>query len=410
MRASVDRWMRARDIGLTILIWILVILVFFWLVGHFVNAILLFVVAALLAYALVPGVTLLQRWMPRLLAVAIVYVLALAVIGGLGYLIVSTAVSQLASLVEELPTFLKPSTPGHPSPLFRLLQPLGVTQAQIDDARQQALTWLESSAGQIVNSALPIITGVASGIINTILVFILSIYLVLDGPRVYRWLSTAPPRPIRTRSAFFLNTLRRTVGGYIRGQLFMSTFIGVLVGGGMAAFQVPYALLLGILAFILEFIPIVGTIISGAACVLIALATKGPLIAGLVLGYFLVVHILEGDVIGPRVIGKVLGLHPIVAILALVAGSELFGIWGAIFAAPIVGLLQAVAVSAWVEWQEVHPDQIPPPPPDVVAEVKSKLEGSDPVFVSEASVEPKPEAKAEEPEAETHTPTPTPSG
>lgn len=71
------------------------------------------------------------------------------------------------------------------------------------------------------------------------------------------------------------------------------------------------------------------------------------IIAALVLGYFIIVHILEGEVVGPRVMGHVLGLHPFVAILALVAGSELFG------------LCQAIIVSAWAEWRAAHPDQFP---------------------------------------------------
>ncbi len=363
-----DRWIRARDVGVAILVWIAVIIIFFWLIGQFVTAVLLFVIAALLAYALLPAVNLLERWMPRPLAVAVVYLLALAVIGSVGYFVFSTAINQLITFVKDVPNLLRPSTPGHPSPIYRLLRPLGVTQAQIDAARQQVLNWLENSAGQIVNSAVPILTGVASGIVDSILVLILSVYLVIDGPRLFRWLSTASPRKYRLRVLFFLNILRRTVGGYIRGQLFMSTFIGVLVGGGMAAFQVPYALLLGLLAFILEFIPILGTIISGVACVLLALATRGYIIGALVLGYFIVVHILEGDVVGPRVTGRVLGLHPVVAILALVGGTDLFGIWGAVFAAPVVGLLQAIIVSAWTEWRSAHPEEyqktpMPPPPP-----------------------------------------------
>lgn len=364
-----NRWIRARDSGIAILVWIFVILVFFWLIGHFITTVLLFVIAALLAYALLPAVALLQRWLPRPLAVTSVYLLALAILGGLGYLLFSTAISQLITLVKDLPDLLKPSTPGHPSPITQLLRPLGITDAQVNAARQQILTWLETSAGQIVNSALPILTGVAGGIVDAVIVFILSIYLVIDGPRLYRWLNTASPRKHRMRVIFFLNTLRRTVGGYIRAQLFMCTFIGALVGGGMAAFQVPYALLLGIMAFLFEFIPILGTIASGAACVLIALATRGYIIAALVLAYFVIVHVLEGEVVGPRVIGHILGLHPIVAILALVAGTELFGIWGAVFAAPVVGLLQAIIISAWTEWRAAHPEQfqktpIQAPPPE----------------------------------------------
>jgi predicted PurR-regulated permease PerM len=356
---TVDRWIRARDIGFTILIWLAVIFIVFWLVGHVSTAVLIFAVAALLAYALLPGVTLLNRWLPRSLAAVIVYILALAVLGGLGYLIVSTAISQLVELVKSLPGLLQPGTPGHPSALARLLSPLGITDAQINAARQEIISQIESSAGQIIGGAVPIVTGVANGIINAVLVFILSLYLAIDGPRLFAWLGSAAPIRQRTRTWFLLNVLRRTVGGYIRGQLFMSTFIGVLVGAGMFAFRVPYALLLGVLAFLLEFVPIIGTIISGVACVLIALTSKGFIIALLVLAYFVIVHILEGDVVGPRVMGRVLGLHPVVAILALVVGTELFGTWGAIFGAPTVGLIQRVLTTFWREWRVAHPEQFP---------------------------------------------------
>lgn len=352
-----DRWIRARDRGLTLLIWLVIILLIFWVLGYVVTALLLFVLAAILAAALTPLVALLHRWLPRWLAVLVVYLLVLAVVGGVGYLVLSTTIAQVTALVKELPTLLQPGTPGHPSAIERLLKPLGITQAQINQARQQLLSWVENSAGSIANSILPIITGIAGGVVDAILVIILSVYLVLDGPRMLRWLRTATPLRQRSRVVFLLDTLRRTVGGYIRGQLFMSTFIGVLVGAGMFFFGLPYALLLGVLAFFCEFIPILGVIISGAACILIALPTRGWVIALLVLGYFVIVHILEGDVVGPRVVGHVLGLHPIIAILALVAGLELFGIWGALFAAPVAGIIQTILVTLWTEWRKLHPEE-----------------------------------------------------
>jgi predicted PurR-regulated permease PerM len=80
-----------------------------------------------------------------------------------------------------------------------------------------------------------------------------------------------------------------------------------------------------------------------------------------VLGYFLLVHILEGYIIGPRIIGRALGLHPVVAILALVAGTELFGIWGALFAAPVAGLLLAVLLGLWKAWHRTQPETFLPP-------------------------------------------------
>ena len=96
--------------------------------------------------------------------------------------------------------------------------------------------------------------------------------------------------------------------------------------------------------------------ISGAICVLLAL-TQGWLTAVLVLAYFTIVHVIEGDVIGPRVVGRAIGLHPAVSLLALIAGGELFGITGALLASPVAGVIQAIVVSFWTEWRETHPEE-----------------------------------------------------
>jgi predicted PurR-regulated permease PerM len=75
------------------------------------------------------------------------------------------------------------------------------------------------------------------------------------------------------------------------------------------------------------------------------------------LGYFVVIHLLEGYVIAPRVLAKALGLHPAISIIALLVGAQILGIWGALFAAPVVGLLQVLLTALWVGWQQAHPNQ-----------------------------------------------------
>ena len=118
----------------------------------------------------------------------------------------------------------------------------------------------------------------------------------------------------------------------------------------------PFALLLGVLAFVLEFIPTLGTLVSGAICVLLAL-TKGWVFAVIVLAYFIIVHVIEGDVVGPRIVGKTIGLHPVVSLVALIAGAELFGIAGALLASPVAGVLQALLIAIWAQWRAAHPKE-----------------------------------------------------
>jgi predicted PurR-regulated permease PerM len=76
-----------------------------------------------------------------------------------------------------------------------------------------------------------------------------------------------------------------------------------------------------------------------------------------VLAYFIVVHIIEGDVVGPRIVGKTIGLHPVVSMAALIAGAELFGIPGALLASPVAGVIQAFLVAIWTDWRETHPKE-----------------------------------------------------
>jgi len=348
--AVLAKWMRRIGLPLVILAWTGVALLLLWLAGHVIQSLLLLTIAALLAYALAPGVKLLARVMPRFLAILIVYLLVLGALSALLYLIVSTAIAQFISLSDYVRVLLTPGKSGQLTPLEQTLRSFGLSQSQIASARDQVVSSIEGLAG----SAVPLLTGLFGAVLDVILVAVLSIYLLASGSRVSDWLRQNMPDQQQGRMRFLLDTLQRVVGGYIRGQLIMCAFVGLLVGVGMRVIGVPFALLLGVLAFVLEFIPVLGTIVSGAICVLLALS-KGWVIALIVLAYFVVVHVIEGDVLGPRIVGKTIGLHPVVSLTALIAGAELFGIAGALFASPVAGVLQALLVAIWVEWRATHP-------------------------------------------------------
>ena len=348
---TADKWKRRRDIPIAILAWIGVVAVILWAAGHIIRSLLILAIAALLAYALSPAVKFLQRFMPRFLAVLLVYLLALSGLSFLIYLIISNAVHQIFQLSLFLRTELTSSGSGQPTPLEQTLISIGISQSQINDARQQIIV----QTSELASSAIPFLRRIFDFVLDTIIVAVMSIYLVIDGGRVNRWLRTNMPQQLQGHTLFLLDTLERIVGGYIRGQFTLAFLIGLLVGIGMSLFQVPFPILLGVLAFIFAFVPVLGTFISGAVSVLLAL-TKGWLIALLVLLYFVAIHVFEGDIVGPRIVGKAVGLHPIVSLTALVAGAELFGIWGALFASPIAGIIQVLIAAFWTEWRTRHPE------------------------------------------------------
>lgn len=345
------RLQRALLIPLALLAWLAVILVLGWLLCHVTRA-LLMILGALIAFALTPLVNLLSRWLPRWLAIAISYLVGFVVIFGLLGLVVATVASQISSLVAHSSDYLAQLRALQPA-VLSILKPLGVTAGQVDQAEAQALTGLQHQLTAVANDALGLLQGVLGGIVDGVLILILSVYLAASGPRLVLWMRALAPTGQRRRAILFVGIVDQVVGGYVRGTFVLATLVGVLVGVGMALLHVRYALLLGTLAFFMEFVPVLGVMVSGAVCVVVALFS-GWLTALFVVVYFVVVHVIEGDVVGPRIMGKAVGIHPAVAIVALVAGSELFGIWGALFGAPIAGLIQASVTAVYREVRLVN--------------------------------------------------------
>ena len=356
------KWIRRVGIPLATLAWIGLVAVLLWAASHVARSLILLAIAAILAYALAPLVKVLQRFLPRLLAILLVYLIVMGAISVVLYFLIRAALTQVEELKSQVSGLLQP---GQSSPFVSLLSSLGIDPAQLQNARQT----ITGHLGGLVNDVLPVVRGIFDSVLDVIVVAMLSIYLLLDGSRVFRWLRENMPMPQQKRGYFLLDTLETVVGGYIRGQLTLSLLIGVLVGAGMAIFRVPHPVLLGELAFLLAFIPVLGTFISGALCILLSLTASNSwvvalthqtwILAIIVLLYFVAMHAIESHIVGPRVVGHAVGLHPVVSITALVAGAELFGILGALFMAPAVGIIQAIIVWLWREWRAAHPDQFP---------------------------------------------------
>ncbi len=349
-----EKWARRRDMALSILGWSLVIAGVLWLASHIVHTLLMLALAALFAYALAPGVALLHRRLPKWLSVIIVYAVVLAIVAAVFSLLISAIITEVTALATQVTSVLSPNAASANTPLFRALNRFGVSASQIAAARDWATHQLEGAAG----AAATIVTGLFSGLLDIVLVTVLSIYLLIDGPRIIAWLRHDLPLSQRTRGEFMLGTFERVAGGYVRGELILCTLIGVLVGVGMQFIGVPFATLLGVLAFFFEFIPFLGPLFSAVACLLVG-ASLGWVTMIIILVYFIFIHIIEGYVVGPRVLGRSLGLHPAISIVALLVGGEVFGLWGALFAAPIAGIVQVVLSALWMEWRESHPTQFP---------------------------------------------------
>ena len=353
-----DVWNRRLVYLRIILITVILLAILIWLSSQIIVVLLIFLVAALLAYAVVPVIDLLHRIMPRVLAMSLVYLVSIALFGFLAYITVKTLIPQLNSLVQSVEKFVTPGSNGQDSPLDQALKSLGFTQSQIDSAAKQIQSQLSSVAAAIAKGTEQFFGSLISAGFNILITVVVSVYLLVDGYRFGNWLVNSSPLSQRGWVSSVLEILQRVVGGYIRGQIIMSTCMGVMQFIGMTILGVPYAPLIGVLAFILEFIPDIGTIITGFVAVVIALTVSWQL-ALLTLIYTIIVDCIEGYVLSPRIIGRAVEIKPVVSLLAMIAGSEVFGIWGAILAAPTMGLIQALVGAYWQYYQKSHTEEFP---------------------------------------------------
>jgi predicted PurR-regulated permease PerM len=316
------------------------------------------------------------------MAIVITYLLGFGLVFGLLAVVVSRESGDISSLLRQLPIYLH-RVQSLDSWLAHELAPFGVTSGQLQQLEQHILDALRGIGRGAVEGLTGALGQVLGVLVDAVLVLVLSIYFSIDGRRLVRWI----PAHSFARSHEVTSGLRivnDVVGGYVRGTVTMCFLVGVAVGLGMWILRVPHPLLLGLIAFFMEFVPVVGVIISGGLCVLVALFV-GPITAVLALAYFVLIQVLEGDVVGPRIMGNALGIHPAVALIAFIVGSELFGIWGALFGAPIAGLLQAFTVAAYQQIQvsrgvgaaqPSEPVANGPPPDGIVAQARIATDGA----------------------------------
>lgn len=213
--------------------------------------------------------------------------------------------------------------------------PLNLAQSQLDAALQQVTGQLQQSVTSIATSVLAGIGGVASGVVTALLTLVLAFLFVKDGPRFLPWVNQLTGATAGRHIAEVLRRIWGTLGGFIRTQAIVSFVDAVLIGVGLVIVGVPLALPLAVLTFLGGFVPIVGAIIAGALGVLVALVSNGFTAALIVLGIIVLVQQIEGNVMQPMLQSRSLGLHAAVVLLAVTAGSTLFGIAGAFLAVPV---------------------------------------------------------------------------
>lgn len=309
------------------------------------------VAAALLITALVrPLVTSLQRiGLGRLAATWIVILLLFTGIGGF----LTLTGTQLAGEFDELGTQVEAGI----GEVTRYLAegPLQLDQAQIDEAYQKLRERLSENQGALVSGAVAGATVAVEVLAGLILALFTAFFLLYDGERIWDWIASRFPREQRNRVDSTGAAAWSTLTGYIRGTSLVAFVDALGVGLALALTGVPLVIPLALLTFFGGFIPLVGATLAGAAAVLVALVSQGPIAALIVLGAVIAVQQLEGHVLSPLVLGRAVQLHPLVIALSLAAGAVVAGIPGAIVAVPLVAVANRAAAHLAELEEETHP-------------------------------------------------------
>jgi predicted PurR-regulated permease PerM len=302
--------------------------------------ILLVMFGVIVAFVLAPLIERLERPLRRRgLAIGLGAAAALVVaIGGLVLLAVPL-VRETRELAEAAPRYAQ---------MLSSEEPINVLGIEISgEVRERIGTELGARASEWSEVAARTALRVAGGFVDVVFVFVLGIYLLASGPAVRRWALDLVP-PDRHADAVRIEAeARRVFGSYVRGQLILGLIVGALSAIAYLVLGVPYAVFLGVLAGILELVPLVGPIIAGGAAALVALTQPFPLVLW-VIAAAIAIQQIENNLLVPRISGEAVGLHPLAALLAVLIGVELAGLAGAIFAVPLTGI-------GWSLWRARSP-------------------------------------------------------
>lgn len=304
------------------------------------GVLLLVIVAIIVATAIEPLVVRLRRvGLRRGQGVLLIYLVLAAILILFFVLVTQTVVEQASALVTALPNliadlrelaFALPAGPFRDT-AFILFDSIGGTDlpAVLATGTLSGLFFATLSAFE--------------GIFVVLSIFVVAFFWISERLTIRRLVMRTIRAVHRERALMVWEDVEDKLGAWVRGQLFLMIVIGVIMGVGYTLMGVRFALLLGIIAGLTEVIPIVGPYLGAIPAVLVAL-TQDIQLALLVAGFTAVVQIVEGNVLVPRIMKHAVGLTPLTVIVALLIGTALYGIIGALLAIPIAAAMQVALI------------------------------------------------------------------
>jgi predicted PurR-regulated permease PerM len=300
--------------------------------------ILMVFVAVIIAVTLDPLVVLMERHrIARPFGALAVAVLIVVVVGLLAGFVGPVMVHQVAAMVRRLPSIVQRIT--------AIIPAAGPFLEHVLSEWQRRQTAAAGAGGRAV----------VEGVTAVVLVYVIAIYLLVEGRRVYAWLVDFVPARNRRRVDRTCAEVSEVVRSYLRGSTIAATVCGSYVLVVLTVLHIPLAIVLAVLAFLFDFIPVVGTIIMAMLATVVALLVS-PARALIVAGAYLLYHGIEAYVLVPRIYGRRMRLSTLTVILAMTTGAVLQGVIGAVVALPIAAAYPIVE-RIWLR-ERLPPDTV----------------------------------------------------
>lgn len=323
---------------------VLAFLLLSWLIYQSKDIILLLFASFVIASALFPVVDWLSKKMPRILAVSLIYLIGFIILATVLIPFFSVLIGQSQEFAKRLPVYTKE--------IYNFITDLQITTGGLFPDFQEILSSTANMGQNIVSQSINITINLFTGIVAVFTLAVIVFFLLLDKKELKDGLLKFFPEQMKEKAESITKTISQKVGGYVRGQLLLMLAVGLLTALGLTIIRVDFALLLGLLAGILEIVPIIGPVLSAVPAIIVALAQDPWLVLWVILVY-LIVQRIENSFLTPLILGKFLDMHPLIIIAALLFAASVLGVIGVI-------LSPAIAAVIYVLVQELYLNRINP--------------------------------------------------
>lgn len=316
-------------------------------------------ISALLAYVLNPAVTIVntRAKLPRTYVVALVYLISLAVLVGVGFLIVPNLPNQLASASDEVARIVLQIEDG-------LLQitPLHFLGFQISLEQLQANLPMLSTDFMRADMILEVVQATTTNMVWIVVILVTTYYFLLDWAKLRTWVFNLAPKDYRADMEQLYGEVKMVWRRYVHGQLLLMFMVGLFTGIGSAAIGLPGAVVFGLFAGLLDAIPTIGPTLVMVVAMLVALFTGSSFLdisnfwfMVAVLGMYMGIQGLENVWLRPRIMGQSLRIHPAVVFIGIIGALSLAGVLAALIVIPVIGSVAVLGRYVYAKILDVEP-------------------------------------------------------